>query len=79
MELSPIEQELYDFIKKNDGVTILQVQKELTPKHVGAIGKLKKIEKVKKEKRREGDSTYGLNKMITYYVIVKEEENNGVC
>lgn len=75
MDLSSTEQELYDFIKKNNGVTIPQVEKELSPKHVGAIGKLKKIDKVKKEKRRVKDSTYGLTKMVTYYAIVEEGGN----
>jgi len=73
MDLSPTEQELYDFIKANNGVTIPQVEKELSPKHVGAIGKLKKIEVIKKEKRRVGEG-YG-SKSIAYYVIIEEVEN----
>jgi len=51
MELSELEQSLYDFIKFNKMVSIDQIKKELSPKHVGALGKIMdKIKKVKNEK-----------------------------
>ena len=74
MSLSEREQELYDFIKANNGITVKQIQNQLGPKHVGAISKLKRINKVKKEKRREGEPGYNNNnKMVTYYAATKEE------
>ena len=74
MELSTREQELYDFIKNNDSVTIKQIQEQLSPQHVGAISKLKRLDKVKKEKRKTGE---GYNVKITsVYVINKKGKNN---
>jgi len=72
MKLSEIEQELYDFIKTNGDVSVKQIQEQLSPKHVGAIGKLKKLDKVKKEKRRTGE---GCNiKLTTVYAIQEKGE-----
>jgi len=70
MNLSDKEQDLYDFIKNNGGVTVKQMQEQLSPKHVGALGKLKRLDKIKKEKRRTGEG-YNI-KIITYYVINTE-------
>jgi hypothetical protein len=75
MELSDREQELFDFIKQGNGVTVKQIQDNLTPQHVGAMGRLIGNKLVKKEKRREGNPGYAV-KMITYYVINNEGENN---
>ena len=57
MELSDREQELYDLIKSKDGVTIKQIQEELSLQHVGAMGRLIGQGKVRKEKRK-GTSEY---------------------
>lgn len=70
MDLSQTEQELYDFINARDGVTVVQIQKELEPKHIGAIGKLFKIEKIVKEKRKKE----GTMKLVVHYVANKVEE-----
>lgn len=69
MELSNREQELYDFIKQRNGVTIKQIQDKLTQKHIGAMGKLIGQKLVRKEKRREETPGY-----ITYYIISNEGE-----
>jgi len=73
-KLSDNEQKVYDLIKEKDGVTVKQIQEALGNKAVGAIGKLMRHEFVKKEKRRTGDSTYGLRKLETFYVLVQKEE-----
>ena len=73
MELSPIEQELFDYISARNGVTVKQVQNDLSPKHLGALGKLFKIEKIVKEKRKNE----GTMKLVVHYVVNKVVgENN---
>ena len=78
MNLSDRELELYEFIKNNEGITVKQIQGQLSPQHVGAIGKLFRQNLIKKEKRREGETNYSL-KIVTYYIINKEGEKNGIC
>lgn len=77
MDLSTTEQELYDYLNaRTNGATIEDVKKHLGLKHIGAIGKLKKIKVIKKEKRKNTDSLGEAIKMLTYYVIMTEEDKN---
>lgn len=72
-KLSEIEETLYNYIKDNDGSTAENIKKTLGNKAVGAIGKLLRYDRIVKEKRRTGDSAYGLRKVETYYVVKKEK------
>lgn len=70
MELSEREQELLTFIKNSNGAMINEIEVKLSPKHVGALGKLLRQNLIKKDKRRVGE---GYNvKITTVYV-----ENKG--
>jgi len=76
MELSKREQELLNFIKAEGKVTINQIEKVLSPQHVGALGTLVRqnyIEKMRIE--RNPSAVYSITKMITYYML-KEVAND---
>lgn len=72
MSLSNRENELYEFIKNNEGVTVKQIQEQLSLAHVGALGKLLKPGLIGKDKRRTGEG-YSV-KVTTIYVVIKEEK-----
>ena len=72
-KLSVTEQELYNLIVSKGEVSITEIQTLLSPKHIGALGKLLRYEKVelsKKYNRRDGLT----NKVIKCYVVKKVEE-----
>ena len=52
MEFSTTEQALYDYIKTGKK-TVVDIQKDLGPKHMGAMGKLMKKELVKKKNKEK--------------------------
>jgi len=73
MELSNIEQEVYDFIEKNTEVSAIMIIEQLGNKHIGALGKLIRQDKVIKFKKKEAKDDYA-TKMVIYYRIKKVEE-----
>lgn len=75
MELNPKEQELYNFITNYGEVTIDTIRTHLSEKHIGALGRLMRMNKVEKYKKRSAD-TYKFSKMITYYGIKEEKNEN---
>jgi len=75
MEVSAIEKELYGFIEKNIEVTIETIKKQLSEKHVGALGKLIQGNKIEKYKKRQTEES-GYSKMITYYGLKKEKNTD---
>ena len=73
MELSQKEKELYDFIVNTGDTSIKMIQEKLSPKHIGALGKLLRYEKIELSKNyRKRDEN---NKIIKCYVVKKEEKN----
>lgn len=76
--LSEKEQQLYDFLKNNENVTIEIIEEQLGSIYIGALGKLLHLDLVKSEKRNvkikinELANQY-LQKWIKVY-FVKEEE-----
>jgi len=71
MSSSNKEQELYDFIKSKEKVTIKEIQENLSAGHVGALGKLIQQEKIIKRKLRVEEG-YGV-KMVQYYLLSEGE------
>ena len=71
-KLSEKEQQLYNLIVSKVEITIKMIQESLSPKHVGAIGKLiryGKIELSSNYKRRDEK-----NRVIKCYIVKKENK-----
>lgn len=73
--LSDTEKELYEFIKSSKvKVTVELINKKLSNKHLGALGKLlgKNLIISKKDRKIEIKNIYG-SKLIKYYTIINKE------
>lgn len=68
MELSTTQQELYDFIVKNNSVSLKAIQEQLGEKYLGALGKLLQADKIEKIRKKENKDTYATH-IVTYYEI----------
>ncbi len=68
-----IEQELYDFIVKNNPCSINVIKAQLGENYIGALGKLLQEKKIEKIRKKEAKDTYA-TKMVNYYQLVKEGE-----
>ena len=68
-----IEQQLYDFIVKNNPCSINTIKEELGENFIGALGKLLQEKKIEKIRKKEAKDSYTM-KMVNYYQLVKEGE-----
>ena len=72
MEFSEKEQQLLDFIKEKEEVSLKDIETGLSSKHIGALGKLLRYDKV------EISSNYNKrdenNKVIKFYKIKEDKE-----
>ena len=72
--LSKTEQELLDLISATpDGATIGFLENALSPKHIGALGRLIGKKLIESKKERQGEQKYGA-KYIKIYSLIKEEK-----
>jgi len=70
MDLSEMEQKVYDLIKERGPVTAKIIEENLGPKAVGGIGRLLRTEMVVKKKIRTGEG-YNVRSVVHY--VLKEK------
>lgn len=74
-KLSVVEQELYDYIKEEEEVSIEDIKKDLGDKYLGASGKLLRRELITKGKKAVGEQSTGYESYgIKYVKILKIKE-----